>query len=104
MIDEMLNITHKIKSPITFPIRGSLVRDSWPQLKKLLSRDRTITIWSGDEGISEEDLLWINDKPISYFDIEKANKQFFNKYLLYIGFYELTIVFILVLMLIYHLR
>jgi len=82
-IDEMIGIlTTKAKDRrITFPLRASLVRDSWPAIVKLLEHSplTSLTLWTALEGVPEEDLVWIlekvNDHDRVFIDCDKGPKH-----------------------------
>jgi hypothetical protein len=70
MVDEMLTYTADLEQPITFPIKASLARRSWDNLKRLLdvSRAHSITIWSGSNPVDPDDLVYIRENS----DIERV--------------------------------
>lgn len=61
-VDEMIDLCRKFKlKNVTFPIRASFFLKSAKQMKKLLDEDNTysLTVWSGKEKFSDEDLDFI---------------------------------------------
>ena len=58
-VDAMLRLLERYGAgrPVTFPIRASLLRDSWPELDRLLELpDSSLTLWTGVEGVPQVDV------------------------------------------------
>ena len=79
MVDHMCNLTAYLKQPVTFAIRASLIRNSWNELKRLVypnhSHSRTISVWTGNEGVPSRDLVWMKLQGITTFDVAKGSKD-----------------------------
>jgi len=74
MVTEMLDFVSTLQQPITFPIRASLAKRSWSDLRDLLSASRahSLTIWSGSDLVDPDDLVYIrqNSEPDRiYYDL-----------------------------------
>lgn len=70
-IDSMLKVTEKLQCT-TFPIKASLLIKSWNELKGLLIKDNTLTIWKAEP--VEQDLKdWMHenlDPQKTFLDLE----------------------------------
>ena len=75
MIAEMLKLTENLDMNVTFPLRASLVRQSWNNVTKLINENRSITVWTGAEGVPQCDLDWMKQRGITQFDVEKGCKD-----------------------------
>jgi len=73
MIQSMYSYVKDLRQPITFPVRASLCKDSIPRLQWLLSQSNrfSITIWSGSEEATVDDLL-------IFYNSFKPDKVFFD--------------------------
>lgn len=69
---------------ITFPIRASFARASWPELLRLLDpswRPKTsLTMWTAVEGVPQADLDWLREEAkrcgvTVFFDVDKGSKS-----------------------------
>ncbi|XP_067838878.1 protein FAM151B isoform X2 [Heptranchias perlo] len=82
MVKEMEQICRRLWQPVTFPVRATLVRPSWPQLLWLLKQSErySLTVWTGREDLyTVEDMLYIRenfDKSRIYYDLfEPQNSE-----------------------------
>ena len=60
-VNEMLELCkrHKLVH-VTFPVRASLIKMAWSQLRQLLVLDTyTFTVWKGPEDITDDDRQWL---------------------------------------------
>lgn len=58
-VDQMIRLCKGLKN-VTFPVRLCLLEQSWPQLKRLLTRKTwTLSIWSGTDPVTEEQREWL---------------------------------------------
>lgn len=82
-VDEMIKILNEYTSErhVTFPMRASMVKDSWPAVSKLLNHNTnsSLTLWTALEGVPEEEIQWIlkevNDHERVYVDCDKGPKH-----------------------------
>uniref|UniRef100_UPI00398F1285 protein FAM151B isoform X1 n=1 Tax=Pristiophorus japonicus TaxID=55135 RepID=UPI00398F1285 len=82
MVKEMEQICQTLCQPVTFPVRATLVRPSWPQLHWLLEQSErySLTVWTAKEDLyTVEDMLYIRenfDKSRIYYDLfEPQNSE-----------------------------
>ena len=74
-VAEMLAYVKDLDQPITFPLRASMVRQSWDALVPMLqaSRAYSFTIWtSSSDDVDPEDMVFVrdnSDKAQVYFDL-----------------------------------
>jgi hypothetical protein len=70
-IDKMLSLTRNL-THVTFPLRASILPQSWEEVKKLLvTKSHTLTIWDS-EPVNKELGSWINkntDKQRCFYDL-----------------------------------
>ena len=106
MVDKMIDLTSNLNYNITYPVRASLVKNSWTELNRLVSYNstysRTITVWTGYEGVPQSDLNWMHDKEITYYDIENGPKyewNTFSRFIFYVRIYEFVLVLFLIFVL-----
>ena len=60
-VDEMISVCRWLDN-VTFPVRLSLMEESWPQLQRLIEKDGwTLTVWSGTDLVTEEQRQWLRD-------------------------------------------
>lgn len=60
-VDEMLNVCRN-QDDVTFPVRLSLMEESWPELQRLIEKDGwTLTVWSGTDPVTERQRQWLRD-------------------------------------------
>jgi hypothetical protein len=79
-IDEMIQILEKYRKNrrVTFPIRASLCRSSWSELRRLVEIG-SFTLWTGVEGVPQDDLDWAQQtmKDSCYIDCDKGPRYGF---------------------------
>jgi hypothetical protein len=72
MVDRMKAVCEALEGPVTFPVRASYLRDSWPALRSLLDRPaRTFTVWNGEE-VDAELRAWLRaetDPERTFYDL-----------------------------------
>ena len=82
MIDHMLAFTRTLNHSVTFPIRASLLRTSWAELKRLIqhaSNRHSMSVWTGAEGVPASDIQWMKENTnITMFDMEKGSREEWN--------------------------
>jgi hypothetical protein len=60
-VDEMISVCRWLDN-VTFPVRLSLMEESWPQLQRLIEKDGwTLTVWSGTDPVTENQRQWLKD-------------------------------------------
>jgi hypothetical protein len=60
-VDEMISLCQSLDD-VTFPVRLSLMEESWLELQRLIERDGwTLTVWSGTDPVTEEQRQWLKD-------------------------------------------
>jgi hypothetical protein len=86
-VDAMLAVlesrrAHASRTHVTFPVRASLARSSWPALARLLDEvpNSSITLWTGEEGVPEQDLdvqTWVDvsHRERFHLDCDKGPKH-----------------------------
>ncbi|HOX30422.1 MAG TPA: DUF2181 domain-containing protein [Candidatus Paceibacterota bacterium] len=60
-VDEMISVCRWLDN-VTFPVRLSLMEESWPQLQRLIEKDGwTLTVWSGTDPVTDQQRQWLRD-------------------------------------------
>lgn len=80
MVDQMLALSSTLNHSILFPIRASLLRTSWDELKRLtLPYTHSLSVWTGAEGVPASDIRWMKQNTnITMYDIEKGSHEEWN--------------------------
>lgn len=67
-VDEMISLCRGLDN-VTFPVRLSLMEESWPDLKRLIEKDGwTLSVWSGTDPVTPEQREWLKNN----VDLDKA--------------------------------
>jgi hypothetical protein len=60
-VDEMISLCRWLEE-VTFPVRLSLMEESWPQLQRLIQKDGwSLTVWSGTDPVTDDQRQWLKD-------------------------------------------
>lgn len=61
MVDEMLRLLEPhAELPVTFPLRATSVRASWPEVRRLLARsNHSLTLWWALSQMADDELEWL---------------------------------------------
>lgn len=83
MVNQMLALTRTLNHSVTFPIRASLLRASWSELKRLTGPDtpyaHSMSVWTGAEGVPASDIQWMKQTTnITMYDMEKGSREEWN--------------------------
>ena len=83
MVDQMLALSSTLNHSMLFPIRASLLRTSWGELKRLTlpypPYTHSLSVWTGAEGVPASDIQWMKQNTnITMYDIEKGSHEEWN--------------------------
>jgi len=60
-VDEMISLCRWLDN-VTFPVRLSLMEESWPELRRLTEKDGwTLSVWSGTDPVTSDQRQWLKD-------------------------------------------
>jgi len=60
-VDEMISLCRWLEE-VTFPVRLSLMEESWPHLQRLIQKDGwSLTVWSGTDPVTDDQRQWLKD-------------------------------------------
>ena len=82
MVEQMLALSSTLNHSVSFPIRASLLRTGWGELKRLTQHTphkHSLSVWTGAEGVPESDIQWMQQNTnVTMYDVERGSREEWN--------------------------